>query len=250
MVPEDTRLRVAVLGMGRLGRSMTLQLRRAGHEALTWGRGMPLPDADVYWLTVSDRAIAEVASLVPRDRVVLHASGATDLTPLAAHAEHGSLHPLQSFPGPEVAMPPVEGVPAAIAGTPRAMDLARQLALDIGFEAFEVPGDRRLYHAAAVMAGNFATSLLHAASQALAEAGVPESEAPRLLAPLAIASIRQAAERGCAEALTGPYKRGDRAVVRDHIAAIDASTPDIADLYRELGKRTWALSGLRDEEGV
>ena len=243
-------MRVAVLGMGRLGRSMTLQLRAAGHEVVVWRRGMAMPEAEVFWLTVSDRSIAEVADLVPADQLVLHASGATDLTPLAGHAQHGSLHPLQSFPGPEVAMPPVEGVPAAIAGTPRALDVARQLALDMGFEPFEVPGDRRLYHAAAVMAGNFATTLLHAASQALAQAGVPESEAPRLLAPLAIASIRQAAEQGCAAALTGPYKRGDRAVVRDHLAAIDASTPDIAALYRELGKRTWALSGLHDEEGV
>ena len=243
-------MRVALLGMGRLGRSMATLLSRAGHEVRPWKRGEPLPEADVAWLTVSDRAIAEVAAQVPPGPVVLHASGATDLQPLAQHDHHGSLHPLQSFPGPEVSIPPVAGVPAAIAGTPHALDVARRLALDIGFEPFEVPGDRRLYHAAAVMAGNFATTLLDAASQVLSEAGVPPEQAPRLLAPLALASIHQAAERGCAQALTGPYPRGDRDVVAAHLAAISETNPAIADLYEVLGKHTWHLAGLPPDEGV
>ncbi len=242
-------MRVAVLGLGRLGRSVIPLLERAGHTVLPWSRAQAFPEADVAWLTVSDASIAEVAAALPRGPVVLHASGALDLSPLEGHADRGSLHPLQSFPGPEIVMPPVAGVPAAIAGTPRAVEIARSLAVDIGFEPFEVPGDRRLYHAAAVMAGNFATTLLHAASQVLAEAGVPEDRAPRLLAPLALASIRQAAEQGCSAALTGPYARGDRDVVRAHITGIEAYTPSICDLYKVLGEKTWELAAIRDDSG-
>ena len=73
-------------------------------------------------------------------------------TPLSTrtHRPAGSLHPLQSFPGPEVAGPPGRGVPAAVAGDPEAVSAATQIALDLGMRPFEVPGDRRLYHLAAV----------------------------------------------------------------------------------------------------
>ncbi len=235
-------MKLGILGQGRLGSSMSLLLRAAGHEVHTWVRGQPFPDCQLAWICVSDGALAEVAAALPPGPVVLHASGATDLSPLSSHAEHGSLHPLQSFPGPEVALPPLGGVPAAIAGTPRARALARQLAEDLGMRAFDVPGDRRLYHASAVMAGNFATTLLAAASQLLVEAGVPPADAPGLLAPLAIASIRQAAERGPVQALTGPHVRGDQAVVRAHEQAILELVPELSELYRILGEHTLCLA--------
>jgi len=240
---------VGILGPGRLGGSMAQLLRARGYEVRTWSRGQQFPDCDVAWLTVSDHAIGPVAAALPVGPVVLHASGATDLEPLQKHPEHGSLHPLQSFPGVEVSLPPVQDVPAAIAGTPEAKAIARRLATDIGFHPFEVPGDRRLYHAAAVVAGNFGTTLLHAAAQLLADAGVEAIEAPRLLAPLAIASIRQAAEKGPAAALTGPHARGDREVVAAHQAAIDEVHPGLSALYTELSERTFELASCREEEG-
>lgn len=239
---------VGILGMGRLGGSMTQLLRARGHEVRTWARGEVFPDCDVAWLTVSDEAIAEVAAALPQGPVVLHASGATDLSPLASHPEHGSLHPLQSFPGAEVSIPAVEAVPAAIAGTPRALAVARELAEDIGFAAFEVPGDRRLYHAAAVMAGNFATTLLASAARLLEEAGVPADRAPGLLAPLALASLDAAARKGPANALTGPHARGDRAVIESHEQAIAEVVPELSEFYRQLSAETWRLAACRNEK--
>ena len=50
--------------------------------------------------------------------------------------------------------------------------------------------------AAAVVAGNFGTTLLAAASQLLVHAGVPSADAPQILAPLALASIEQASRPG------------------------------------------------------
>lgn len=137
----------------------------------------------------------------------------------------------------------MEGLPAAIAGDPEAVDAARQIAASLGWAPFEVPGDRRLYHAAAVVAGNFATVLLDQAARLLVAAGVEPTAAPAVLAPLALASIRQAGESGDpAAALTGPFARGDDAVIAAHLAAIAASAPEIAPLYRELGRRAAALS--------
>jgi predicted short-subunit dehydrogenase-like oxidoreductase (DUF2520 family) len=237
-------MRVVLVGPGRLGRSLHTLLQRAGHDVRLLARGDVWPGGDVGWLTVPDRAIAEAAAVVPSDVPVLHASGASDLSPLAGHPERGSLHPLMTFPGPEVALPDLRGVAAAIDGTPRAAALARALALDLGMAPFAVPGDRRLYHAAAVMAGNFATLFLAEASRILAAAGVPLADAPAILAPLALRSLHnaEAAPGGPLSALTGPIPRGDRAVLEAHRAALtDAGLGELAALHRAITDHGLAL---------
>lgn len=237
---------IALLGLGRLGRTLLPLLEGAGHHVLPWRRGEPFPRADVAWLTVSDGAVAEVARALPRGPIVLHASGALDIDVLRPHRPAGSLHPLQSFPGPEVAVPPLAGVPAAIAGDPEAVAVARTLAGELGLNAVLVPGDRRLYHAAAVLAGNFSTTLLAEGAALLEAAGVPGSEAAELLVPLARASMDQALARGPAAALTGPFARGDVATITAHLAAIRALDGELARIYELLGARTAALLHRED----
>lgn len=235
-------MRIAIYGPGRLGGTLAHLLPQAGHEVVIWQRGDPHPQADLRWLTVRDEAIAEVASGLPLGAVVLHASGAKDLEVLAPHAERGSLHPLQSFPGLSKSVPRIQGTPAAIAGTPAALAAAKRIAEDLGFSPFEVPGDRRAYHAAAVMAGNFATVLLACASEALVHAGVSPELAPKLLAPLALASIEQAALTSPAKALTGPFSRGDSAVVQAHLAVLTESLPHLLPAYQALAERAQRLA--------
>lgn len=230
MAPLSPPLDLVVVGPGRLGRSVAALLRGSAHRVRLVGRGAAIPAAPITWLTVPDRAIAVVARAVPAGGVLLHASGTTDLSPLRPRSPVGSLHPLMSFPGPEHGMPhAADGIPAALAGDPEATAAGRALALALGFTPFDLPGDRRLYHASAVMAGNFATALLAEAAGVLARAGVPADQAPALLAPLALASIRNAAAVGPAAALTGPVSRGDDAVLDGHRAAmreagVDATT--------------------------
>ena len=78
-----------------------------------------------------------------------------------------------------------ESVPAR--AWPCAAAVAERMAAGLGMSPFRVSGDRRLYHAAAVMAGNFTTTLLAEASSVLVQAGVDEADAPRVLAPMALA---------------------------------------------------------------
>ena len=146
-----------------------------------------------------------------------------------------------SFPGPERGLPSGD-VPAAISGDEAACVAARRLALQLGFTPFTVEGDRRLYHAAAVLAGNFTTTLLVQASRALAACGVPEDEARHLLAPLASASLTNTIAMG-ADALTGPVARGDEAVIANHQRALDELDPEIAELYRALTASTRQVKG-------
>ena len=204
------------------------------------GRGECIPTADITWLTVPDREIEKAASAVPKGGVVLHASGAMDLQPLHGHQNAGSLHPLMTFPGPEFGWPQAGSIPAAISGNDRAVQAAKMLAEQLGFTPFEVSGDRALYHAAAVTAGNFASLLLCEASRMLEAAGVSKDKAGPLLMPLAVASIRSAAEHG-SSALTGPIARGDEDVIRAHVDALSTMDPRLADLYAILASATREL---------
>lgn len=235
-------MRVGIVGRGRLGRSLAVLLARAGHEVDVYGRGGD-PVADVVLLAVPDGAIASAAGLLTRPGVVLHHSGASDVDVLRPHRPAGSLHPLMTFPGPEVALPDLTGVPAAVAGDPEAVAVASSLARDLGMVPFHVPGDRRLYHASAVMAGNFATVLLAEAARVLAAAGVDPERATGLLVPLALESLRNAGANP-ARALTGPVARGDAAVLDAHRAALaHAGLEDVIPLYDAMVARAGRLLG-------
>lgn len=231
-------MRWAIVGRGRLGRTLAELLPRAGHPIVTVGRGETIPtDVDGVLLCVPDNTVRALAFQCPPDRVVLHHSGALDHDVLLPLAHRGSLHPLMTFPGPEVAIPDLAGVPAAVAGTSAALAAAATLATDLGMVPFEVPGDRRLYHAAAVMAGNFATVLLAEAADVLVAAGIQPDRALSLLVPLARQSIENA-RYGIAQALTGPIARGDEITLDAHRTALDDhALGEVRALYDTLVKR-------------
>ncbi|NCG19095.1 MAG: DUF2520 domain-containing protein [Rhodobacterales bacterium] len=222
---------IGIVGPGRLGRSLYALLIEAGHPVVLVGRGDPIPPLPVLLLTVPDDAIAQVAATVTHDAVVLHCSGAADVEVLAPHQPAGSFHPLMTFPGPEVAIPLLQGVPVALAGDAKALEAGHAIAQILGMRAVEVPGDRRLYHCAAVIAGNFATVLLAEASRVLEAAGVPAEDAPAMLAPLAMASLQNAGIDPVA-ALTGPAVRGDEKTIAGHREALEkAQFGDLIRLY-------------------
>ena len=233
-------MHVAIIGRGRLGRSLARLLAQA-HEVELLGRD-EVTCAPIALLTVPDSAIVEAGARLRLGTVVLHCSGTTPFEVLRPHRPAGSFHPLMTFPGPEVGIPALDGVPAAISGDPEALDVARELALCLGMEPLEVPGDRRLYHAAAVMAGNFATVLLAEASRALVAAGVDPDRAPGILAPLALQSIKNAGEYGPAATLTGPVARNDDATLDGHRdALVSAGLSELLPLYDLLLQRARRL---------
>jgi predicted short-subunit dehydrogenase-like oxidoreductase (DUF2520 family) len=236
---------VTLVGRGRLGRSLALLWTNAGLRVTTVGRDEPIPPADAVVLCVPDRAIRDMVPRVPAGVVLLHCSGASPVDVLQPYAPAGSLHPLMTFPGPEIGMPDLTGAAAAIDGDPAALSVAAELARAAGLKPIRVFGDRRLYHAAAVLAGNFATTLLADAAAVLERAGVPREECAGILAPLAVASIRNAVPDPAA-ALTGPIARGDEDTVRAHqIALRSAGLDRILQTYDVLAERTRALAGSK-----
>jgi predicted short-subunit dehydrogenase-like oxidoreductase (DUF2520 family) len=241
---------LAIVGAGRVGRSVHRAASAAGLEVRLAGRDEALEACranEAALLCVPDAEIpavaAEVADAVPPLQFVGHVSGATRLTALEACAQRGaatfSIHPLQTIPDGSAVL---TGAPCAISGSDAAAErLASELAEALEMQPFAVAEERRVaYHAAASIASNFLIALEQSASELLAAAGV--DDARELLAPLVLRSAANWAERG-ADALTGPIARGDRATVSAHLDAIRELAPELLPLYEALAARAQEIAG-------
>src|SRR5215469_2917004 len=259
------RLRVLVVGVGRLGGAISVQLRKAGWHVTVrtqspagrrQARRLGLVEADaaaisraeLCLLTVPDGAVEAVARAVapllgPKTSVV-HCAGALTLEvlqPAAAGRPTGSFHPLVAVTGPET---PLAGHSVAIATRSRVLaPLLGRLAHALGLRPLRVPEDgRAAYHAGAAMVASGLVSLLDAAIAAWEAAGVPEREAVAALSALMRSALAGAEARGTVAALTGPVVRGDAEVVRAHVRALP---PDVLSIYLALQQRVLGHAAKR-----
>nr|WP_295114017.1 Rossmann-like and DUF2520 domain-containing protein [uncultured Caulobacter sp.] len=206
---------------------------------------------DVVMLSVRDEAIGGVAARLaevvdPAGLIVFHCSGARDLETLAPlrGAALAALHPVKAFADPAREVATFAGVVCTLQGDPAALDALAPAVRTIGGEpvALEAGVDRRLYHAGAVFASNYLTTLVQAALDAHAAAGIGQADSLRILAPILRDALGAILERGPVQALTGPIARGDAATVAAQAEGLAAHDPGLADLYKELGRRTLDLS--------
>ena len=218
---------IHVIGTGRAGGAIRARLVERGLH-VTDGR-RPDPSAELVLLCVPDSVIADVATAVPMGPWVGHVSGVTRLDALEPHERRFSVHPLQTLSrqrGPDQ----LDGAWAAIGGeTGDALARAGWLAETLGLRPFELADqDRELYHAAAVIGGNFLVTLHRVATRLLDEVGAP----PEAIVPLMARTIENGFD------LTGPIARGDWATVEAHVAALEDRAPDLVPLYRALVEAT------------
>lgn len=219
---------VRVVGTGRAGGAIGARLRERG-LAVSAGREATGAPVDLVLLCVPDAAISEVARAVPEGPWVAHVSGATTLSALDPHTRRFSVHPLQTLSrerGPEQ----LDGAWAAVtAETVDATEQATWLAQTLGLRPFPLAdADKPLYHAAAVIAGNYLVTLYRTAAQLFEEVGAP----PEALVPLMERTIQNGF------VLTGPIARGDWGTVEAHLRTLEARAPEVAPLYRALAEAT------------
>ncbi len=226
-----------------------------------------------YLLAVPDDVLPavadELATLLPsfpdviaaREAVwpplVLHTSGATSVSVLAACEEKGAatlaFHPLQTFSEPlsgskRFAGAAVAVTPSPLASGTQALDRGFDLARGLGAHPFLLPDDRKtLYHAAATMASNYLVTLEHCAAELFVLAGMPADEALSLFLPLVRAALDNVASQGPTAALTGPLSRGDESTVSAHLDALRTHAPHLLPVYQQLGKQTLDLVRARGE---
>ena len=202
-------------------------LRQESRSALPELLGAPRKsiaalEADLLLIAVSDRAIDEVAALIPpTPSIIFHASGAKPSV-----RDGFSLHPLK-------ALPPV-GEPsdlndALLVFEGHHREIAESVAGNIGARFAEVSRELKVrYHAAAVFGSNYIAALLDIAQQHL---GIENARDD--LAALARSAIENWRAHDDVRRFTGPAARGDDEVIERHLAAL-AGEPQVAEIYRLL----------------
>ena len=261
------RLRIGVLGAGRVGSALGAALARAGHEVvaaaavsaeslrraerlLPQARILP-PDevvaaADLVLLAVPDDALrALVAGLAETGswragQIAAHTSGAQGIGVLDPAAARGvlplALHPVMAFTGRPEDLDRLDGAPFGVTAPEEARPVAESLVLEMGGEPVWVPETARpLYHAALSVGSNHLVTLVNDALALLDTAGVAESA--RLLAPLLSASLDNVLRLRDA-ALTGPVSRGDTETVTRHLRTLGERAPEVVASYRAMALRT------------
>jgi predicted short-subunit dehydrogenase-like oxidoreductase (DUF2520 family) len=258
------RLRVAIVGVGKVGRGLYAALREARVPTTIVG-SRALLDAprrlrgNVIVVAARDGAIPIVAGklaelgLVSRDAIVVHCAGALDAEVLAAMRPHcagvAQMHPMISFADPR-RPPSLAGGHAHVAGDDEAVRRARKLCRAIGLVPRTFPGlDRVAYHASAGLVANGAAALAAAGRDLLLRAGARDADVPAMLGPL-LRSVAENVERmGLPDALTGPVRRGDAVAVGKHLAVLREKAPHLVELYVAAGKAQLPLARALGDAG-
>ena len=222
-----------IIGAGRVGRTLAARL----HGSRLYGHGQDPDLAGCRRLVIAtpDRSIGEVCeALAPRLEpgcAVIHLSGATSVAVLAsAPGPTACVHPLQTI-SPKRGPDQLEGCYAAVTG---AWEVGERLARELGMTPFTLADEGKpLYHAASAFASNYLVTITQVAAGLMERSGVERGLALQALAPLQRRTLEVADQPP-----TGPIARGDAATVAAHLEAVG---PELAPLYRALGRATLPL---------
>lgn len=266
--------RVAFVGAGVVGRALGQSLARAGYRVVgVSSRQMASAEAmgrelgcrayqdaaelaraaDLVFITTPDDAIEGVAIQIQQrggwrpGRAVAHCSGALSLEPLLAARRAGALggtmHPLQSFASVEQALALLPGTWWGLEADEELRPWLQAMVERLGGHYIWLrAGQKVLYHAAAVLASNYLVALMGMATELWRQFGVGRQEATEALLPLVQGTVRNLAEVGLPQCLTGPIARGDVGTVQRHLEALDALLPEVAAAYRLLGHQALAIA--------
>ncbi len=262
------RVRIGVVGAGRVGAVISAGLRSAGHDVvaaagesdgsrariatLLPGVRNDKPSAvsrscDLLLLTVPDDMLHNVVSMlaasgaIRRGQYVAHTSGRHGLSVLRPAADLGAhvlaLHPAMTFTGTALDLPRLPGCSFGVtADEPSTVAMAQTIVADLGGQLVWVPEDKRsLYHAGLAHGANHLVTLVSQAMGLLRESGATDPAAT--LRPLLTAALDNALVMDSA-ALTGPIVRGDVETVRAHLEAIAVTQPGTLPSYVALARAT------------
>jgi predicted short-subunit dehydrogenase-like oxidoreductase (DUF2520 family) len=262
--------RIAIVGPGRLGSALALELRRAGYgiseivpgssrESRRKGRELsekvharlsgekPRLAADLVWFCVPDREISRSARQLAegvewRGKIALHSSGALASDELRVLRRRGaavaSVHPLMTFVSGSV--PSLKGVPFALEGDPAALRVAGRIVRALGAEAFSISKSKKVaYHAWGGFTSPLLIALLVTGESVARAAGLSSAAARRKMLPIVRQTLANYEKLGPARAFTGPIVRGDALVVGKHLKELK-KIPGAGEVYLAL-----ARAGLR-----
>jgi len=201
--------------------------------------------AELVFITTPDDVIAQVCSQVQwhKGQSVLHGSGAHSVDTLESAkklgAAVGSFHPLQTFADVDQAIKNLPGSTFALEAEEPLLSTLKELTHLLNGNWVELkPGDKVLYHAAAVFACNYLVTLVKLALDLWKDFEVSPKGATRALLPLLRGTLNNIENVGLPNCLTGPVARGDLGTIERHLRALAAKNPSLLTTYKELGLQT------------
>jgi len=201
--------------------------------------------AELVFITTPDDAIAQVCNEVHwhEGQSVVHCSGAHSVDILESAgklgAAVGSFHPLQTFADVDQAIENLSGSTFALEAEEPLLSTLKEFTPLLNGNWVELkPGDKVMYHAAAVFACNYLVTLFKLALDLWLDFGVSAKEATRALLPLLAGTINNIGTIGLPDCLTGPIARGDLGTIERHLSALETRSPSLLTTYKELGLQT------------
>jgi predicted short-subunit dehydrogenase-like oxidoreductase (DUF2520 family) len=258
---------IGFIGAGTVGTALAARLREKGYTvtavssrtstsaerlAAVVGKcqihdsGQGVADAaEMVFITTPDAVIPQIAAQVrwhPGQSVV-HCSGADSLDVLTPARENGALtggfHPLQTFASITHAIQNIPGSTFALEAEEPLLGMLREMAVALEGRSIALrPGDKVLYHVAAVFACNYLVTLMKLATDLWQTFGASSPQAVEALLPLVRGTTNNLENVGLPDCLTGPIARGDSGTIQKHMMALKARAPQLLPAYRELGRQT------------
>ena len=186
-----------------------------------------IKEADVYIISVSDNAIAEVAENLPfKNRLVVHTSGTSELSVLDAKNRKGVFYPLQTFSkSKEINF---SSIPICLeAENEEDFKTLQSLSQNISEKVFPISSEqRKSLHVAAVFVCNFVNHMYTIGNQICEEHNVPFE----VLKPLIMETAQKISTLKPEDAQTGPALRNDTKTINKHLEFLQESN------YQELYK--------------
>ena len=188
-----------------------------------------IKEADVYIISVSDNAIAEVAENLPfQNRLVVHTSGTSELSVLDTKNRKGVFYPLQTFSkSKEIDF---TSIPICLeAENGEDFKTLQSLSQNISEKVFAISSEqRKSLHVAAVFVCNFVNHMYTIGNQICEEHNVPFE----VLQPLIMETAQKISTLKPEDAQTGPALRNDTKTINKHLEFLQNS--DYQELYKLL----------------
>lgn len=260
-------LKVGFIGAGTVGTALAVSLSQKGYKVLAVSSrslasaqklAQLVPDCQVcqtaqgvadatelVFITTPDDVISKVASEIKwhKGQDVIHCSGAHSIDILEPvrqlGANVGSFHPLQTFASVNEAINNLPGSTFALEAEEPLLSRLKELASVLNGRWVELkPGDKVLYHTAAVFVSNYLVTLVKLALDLWQGFGVPTKEATESLLPLLKGTMNNIENIGLPDCLTGPIARGDLSTISKHLNALKSKNPSLFTTYKDLGLQT------------
>ena len=191
-------------------------------------------ESEIFIVAIADQAIGNlVADLrLPEGTILVHTSGSLPMAILEpASRRHGVFYPLQTFT--KYADLNFKSIPICLeASSSKVEKILVQLATSLGGEVHHLrSNERRHLHLAAVFACNFTNHMLTLSNEILESQDVDVE----ILQPLIAETINKGFQIGPGEAQTGPARRGDLGIMKEHLKMLK-NRKDLQKVYKLLSQ--------------